>query len=44
MAAQGGVSVGVSLVPMTGFAKAWQGDHEGEKSNFHKGLSVAMRI
>jgi hypothetical protein len=44
MAAQGGVSVGVSLVPMTGFAKAWQGDNEGEKSNFHKSLSVAMSI
>jgi hypothetical protein len=38
------VCVGVALVPSFGLAKARKGDHDGEKSNFHKGLSVAMRI
>ena len=36
--------MGVSLVPLTGPAKARQGDDDGEKSNFHKSLSVAMSI
>jgi hypothetical protein len=44
MPAQCGVGMGVALVPSLGLAKARKGEDDGEKSNFHKGLSVAMRI
>lgn len=44
MSAEGGVGVGVALVPSHGLAKARKGEYNREKGDFHEASSVCCAI